>query len=618
MPRMYYQYAGPQGSAGPSQPSSSRPERTAAGPQGSTASSKPLDTRTYSSPRLSCDHGFDETPSLIEGALFELPKVQWYCGREVTHKGKRYEFWSPNSSQTPFFPGLYFTDLDYWPDKPDQRRFDGFPGPADPTEWAQYDDKDRYWRPFLRRPSSVRGDEACAPAYQPVCVEWTKGREDGDHVKPTFVQRLVNWSNELGRLTREVLVACSLEVVDVVLPPSVPQSAFDSLFQTRCYEEAVDMTARIQFFLREQLAYIDMKKGYPVANEKWVGVWVNNAAEERLARLLDARVPVFFAHRYEPTEMWRSEREEVQVLGSLVEGSEVALRKSIASNGFAFIANREAFPISWWEEDTGRDADLTDRSLDHRLSSSLFIESRQRARASGAELPTALERRIGERREGKFPFKPLDIVALFEGRLENGKEVLLQQAKKWETDQEEAKVVYDRELGREIYLPEDYVFPRGCFKAQTFGWPAPRLECYSRAGSGFVQRSASYWVYPTRAPRPGELGRLAIPPLESELEAVTPARAGSAEKVKSIAVPVVVEDATMEEAPLGGNTIEEDVPGIEEGGRNETGNEELQLPRDKGKGKAEVDDDAVSLGDPASDVEEMEMEEEEPPTAILQ
>ncbi|KAJ7858944.1 hypothetical protein B0H14DRAFT_3864239 [Mycena olivaceomarginata] len=188
--------AGPQGSAA-LLPSSSRlglSEETAAGPSGSAAPPARIDTRVFSTSRLECDHGYTAKPGVVLGMRFELPQVLRYTGRDVDCWGAVYGVWSPNSTQQPFFPGRMKAGFfSLYPQDLSQRRFDGQPGCFDPLEVPQYDMEDRDWLPFVRRPSTIRASEICAVGVRSVCVEWTKGRKDGDRANAQFVDALRRW-----------------------------------------------------------------------------------------------------------------------------------------------------------------------------------------------------------------------------------------------------------------------------------------------------------------------------------------------------------------------------------------------------------------------------------------
>ncbi|KAJ7079053.1 hypothetical protein B0H15DRAFT_954159 [Mycena belliarum] len=379
--------AGPLGSAATSDLRTYPLSSTAAGPSGSAVVAPSSDPRRYSTSRLPCDAGFDAHPGVIQGMRFELPLLQRYTGRDVEVDNVLYEIWSPNSTQIPFFPGRVRPGFALVPTAREQRRFDGHPGRFDHCEFPQYDVEDRDWAPFIRRASTIGPKESCRMGVHSLCVEWPKSSASPGGIKRSFFDSLSAWYGELGAQSEEALIEHQIQDEDWKRCPELPtQSNFEELRDCRVYEDAVDLLARMQRQMRERAAWIAMiramstsvfdasdvvDQGLPVADEQYVGLFVNDAMSDKVAWLLSVGIPVFIAHRYARHEQPRS----------VERGTEVGARKSPLTNGFAYIAKREKFAVTEWEEDPGRMPDVLDGTHDRAFSSSLYLEARAKARA---------------------------------------------------------------------------------------------------------------------------------------------------------------------------------------------------------------------------------------------
>ncbi|KAJ7656901.1 hypothetical protein DFH06DRAFT_1328442 [Mycena polygramma] len=567
----------------PENRSSSSPHSiSSANPSASVASSSPPDSRTYSTPRLNCDHGYTDRPGFILGMRFELPRISSYHGREVMCAATNgCEVWSPNSRQRPFFAGRMRADFHLIPEDLKQRRFDGFPGRFDPLEAPQYDIRDRSWLPFARRPSTVSPNEQCSVGYRQVCVEWSKGRGDGDRVNPCFVDLLQQWSSAMEGESQALRKAVSMHDEVWACSPAVPSGAqFRQLLDCRSYEDAVDLCAEIQSRLRERAAWISQicamtsefrgaaavwKDGYPPADDRYIGVFINDSSEDRIAWLLSARVPVFIVHRYTDRGERLPRLPHNELCTDFLQSTDVRFRKSEDRNGSANVAARRGFSVTWVEKDSGIDSDLEDPHHDLRFSSSRFLNARIRARTTSTRLPTQIPGTRPKPRNGRGgsqlarmtvthrPHPPPDDVlsnssdsedsedsgastdfgprAVYPERLswvrpppvmvpatgikwgkfeltseldlEDGAEIFLQRSKSWRPEADDMAVWFDREFHRELYIYEDYQVPPGCLSVQTYGCPAPPVNYYEAKGQqSYSKCKSSRWMYDRREPYP--------------------------------------------------------------------------------------------------------------------
>ncbi|KAK7007196.1 hypothetical protein R3P38DRAFT_2436258, partial [Favolaschia claudopus] len=108
------------------------------------------DTRVYPTSRLLSFHGYDAPAYVDDGFDHRLPPGLRYYGREVETSGRRYELWSPNSIQTPYYPGIRFNPTETAQSRDELlRRYDGQLGKFDYSIVPQYYDPRFPWRGFM-------------------------------------------------------------------------------------------------------------------------------------------------------------------------------------------------------------------------------------------------------------------------------------------------------------------------------------------------------------------------------------------------------------------------------------------------------------------------------------
>jgi hypothetical protein len=382
---------------------------------------------------------------------------------------------------------------------------------------------------------------------------------DGDRVNEQFVEKMRCWGAELEIRAQELRMSNELDEEDWARCPRNPsEQDYRALLSCRVYEIAVDQVADMQQQLRESNAWIAMIQamdgvvatnsatvwaaGYPAANDNFMGVWVNDVMEDKVAWLMSVGIPVFIAHRYGPQELCRSARRENPALRDFLDGTETEKRTSWELNSCGFVARREGQEVSWSESDDGRDSDLEDVAHHQEWSSSLLLEARSRARVSGTELPTSPPERP---EDPKLALRPLVARELYPGRVAwivppaipsvrpgakwekwelceevdvaEGEECVFKRAKKWEQEEEEGRVWYDRELLREIYVYADYQEPAGVRDSYLYGHPAPRVKYIDGTSEKHPRRKPSYWMYRTRIPHQEDVGRRAVTPAVEDL-----------------------------------------------------------------------------------------------------
>ncbi|KAJ7803925.1 hypothetical protein B0H13DRAFT_2388707 [Mycena leptocephala] len=273
-----------------------------------------VDTRVYSTSRLRSYHGYGDAPLVDDGFVWKLPKGGRYFGREVELDGRRYEIWSPNSLQIPYYPGVRPRASKLLPSSAkEQRRVDGQLGRFDPTISPQYFDTRRPWLAFLPSPGCpVDEDEA---QFTPVHDVWESTPDSGflGRLDPHFLSRLNEANDKADRAMRDrsrVRYSRKLLWDDRPLEPWV--DSLQALAKVYKFEEAVDLVRGVQRGILEKEAWARMASAWVLgggalekmkdeaikpANDELMGVWVHGTTELDLYFFLaKAEVPCFLIH----------------------------------------------------------------------------------------------------------------------------------------------------------------------------------------------------------------------------------------------------------------------------------------------------------------------------------
>ncbi|KAJ7454120.1 hypothetical protein FB451DRAFT_1408463 [Mycena latifolia] len=543
--------------AGPTASTERHPFSSSGGSTAAASSSaeilvrKPADTRVYSTSRVNCWHGYEEEPVTVEGMRFELLDVLRYNRRDVESPKAIRELWSPNSLQHAYLPGFEADDFDAPALLFQQRRWDGHWGPFDAFVSPQYDaEANSPWTPFVRHAHTWRSDPLGRCLVTPVHAIWKVGADGVPCVAPDFVENLRRADERLERRMVKIRSEMDLAESDWITRPKIPANRpmMEELESLTAYEDAVDHAAIVQRILRGKDAWISMAlalkrvpmdldalrgQPYPLADERYLGLWANDAHEEYVLWLLAVGVPIFIHHRYEKGEILRSDHSPSNRAHGFLDMTSAALLLTASGNGFQFIAEREQFPVTT--------EGLEERGLGkvcvhaNKFSSSQLLEARRKARIQGIELPTTPPRHRSP--EEKFTSKALDLVVLVSWRMPwiqppivlsgagAGKwekwvqyesattppfRYLRRRAHNWQPTSSHV-VRYDRENRRELYLRTDHVGPLGLVNQEVFGAPAPHERYFLMVQKGgeseYVQTHPSHWVYETRTSGPGDAGR---------------------------------------------------------------------------------------------------------------
>ncbi|KAJ7108801.1 hypothetical protein C8R44DRAFT_884830 [Mycena epipterygia] len=350
-----------------------------------------MGSKRYVHERRACLAGYLKMPSILSAMSFELRHLPRVTSRLVRTNGRIFELWSPNSAQIPFFPGVvrpnFFPEV---PRNPSERRYDGHVGVHDCLHTPQYLRQDVGHWPFMRRITHVDDDDYAAAAFAPLTDYW---RDVGPHtlagrLDPEFIDRLCTLSRELqARMSalRHLLSPTSTTWEN--RPAFASVTNLEMLRNVKYWEEAVDLGVALQRSLREMdawVSYVGQQRSWnalnldalrrttmDVADEQYIGGWINGTSEDVVLRYMLARVPCFVVHEYQSDEMPRS---SVCTFPNFLQNTEVEALLS-DMNPYQQIARRGGLLDSITTGDDGRGMAPFATAEAERRSSSVFLES---------------------------------------------------------------------------------------------------------------------------------------------------------------------------------------------------------------------------------------------------
>ncbi|KAF8157745.1 hypothetical protein K438DRAFT_1777081 [Mycena galopus ATCC 62051] len=305
----------------------------------------PDQAQLYSGRRLLSSQGLTYPPLIDDTFTLRLPKPGTNFGREVrtslSGHDRRFELWSPNSVQLPYYPGIRSSVLELrLSESLEQRRYDGKLGRFDPTLAPQYYDRRRPWLGMLVAPSSLSAFEISARAeYVPIIRVWEVSSEKPflGKLREEFVRDL----EEANRAAQAKMMGVGARIYRERVElwnhrPTRPlQREFSDLRSLTRFEQALDLGQELQRAIQERFAWARMAEAWLQfegkevelasveilpANEEFIGVWVHGIEEADLKFFLGpARVPCFLVH-----ELGNQDPTGELIMEDFVQGTPVA------------------------------------------------------------------------------------------------------------------------------------------------------------------------------------------------------------------------------------------------------------------------------------------------------
>ncbi|KAJ7843045.1 hypothetical protein B0H13DRAFT_1909573 [Mycena leptocephala] len=542
-------------------------------------------TARYGHQRLACTAGYHDVTSIRTEMTFELRHIPNISSRIVKVDGRTFELWSPNSTQMAFLPGE--RRADYQPTTPvvlTERRYDGHTGRHDCLFFPQYLHSSIVHWPFMRRATKVRKDDLAAAAFVPLMDHWVC--EEIDLRRGRFKDDLIDRLRVLLKILNHKMdkLRAKLSANSVTWearPRQTDEIAITRLLGVRRWEEAVDLGVAVQRGLREKegwIAYIEARfsqRGMdlsalqaatmPLANEQFIGCWINGASEESALRHLFAGIPCFIAHEYAAGQVTRNiTYAKTPVYGDMLEGTDVI--DLLHAGPYQRLARENPLRLDAISlGDDGRGWRKLVPAQMELLSSSLYLEEKLEAASAALALSKAALR-IAEASSSPPPptTSPAaaDTSALQIPSAPNAKKDQLahrelsyrtidpdrvpwvipppiqsvrsssEKWSKWELDSFQGapawvlrgrkrdvgadNMWHDRER-RRFLLFGSFSVPLGVVEEGRFGAPVPRFPFLVVEGSRATPKEPSYWMYRSQAPARLDAGVVARPPHPNSL-----------------------------------------------------------------------------------------------------
>ncbi|KAK7006113.1 hypothetical protein R3P38DRAFT_2555653, partial [Favolaschia claudopus] len=359
-----------------------------------SSDSDPLFPLYLRAARQNCAAGYYDSPEVYSGMRFELRRIPTVYSRVVKQKEKKWELWSPNSSQTPFLPGWRIPgSLPTLPKLLEDRRYDGHVGRMDCLFSPHYFGEDVPHWPFIRRQHMVLSNDFAYAAYEPLMNQWAVDRDDRrmGRFRPEYVERLSALRRELDERMEEIKARLrSGSTTWSSRPQYATPTVITELLGTRFWWDAVDRGVGVQRGLREKEAWVTMMHArrsigeptleqlrgveFPPADERFLGVWVNGLNERSVLCNLFAGIPCFIVHAYEPEDTTRADvYPYTTVQSDFVTGTDIV--REVLEGPYQKLARRDATRLdALLNLATRASPVLTATPEEAKSSSSLYLE----------------------------------------------------------------------------------------------------------------------------------------------------------------------------------------------------------------------------------------------------
>ncbi|KAF8200964.1 hypothetical protein BJ912DRAFT_1123641 [Pholiota molesta] len=247
--------------------------------------------------RLYAIAGYLDPPAVFANMYFLLPSFSSITSRLVTLGASTIELWSPNSNQTPFYPGLREPTFAGGKKLPaNYRRSDGHIGRFDPTVSPQHYDSRVPWMGFIKRPC-----DHPSPEFTPITRYWDpSGPGNKGSFAVDFLYRMKERYKELQRMIASKSAIERLNAKIWADRPLGRPDAFLTVDGEISFDVAVDDMALIQAEIKFMDAWCRLADAVlkeprlvsgPIqeAHDSLIGTWLNGAAKEDGLRLLQYR-----------------------------------------------------------------------------------------------------------------------------------------------------------------------------------------------------------------------------------------------------------------------------------------------------------------------------------------
>ncbi|EDR02887.1 uncharacterized protein LACBIDRAFT_308073 [Laccaria bicolor S238N-H82] len=550
-----------------------------------SSSYRPAPDSRVTSTRRSSATGYLAKPCVDSRMIARLPTFEIQSHRIVQIGEDAWELWSPNSKQLPFLPGLledhFQIDL---AGRRSDRRSDGHLGRFDACVSPQYPTGHPCWAPYVRQaPPSTTGypEFACI-------LDVTDQRSS---VRPQYINELLRRNDHLDARINELRAnssrnpSISLEDVWRRYSPTFSRDDINSLRSIRSFDKALDDISQLQRKFKLKAAWIDWvaqqqattswsrssNRAPDMADEFYMGVWINGEYEDDIDSFLAHRIPCFISHKLRGDELDRlfdagyGRRDTTFVQGTPIE------KLSHPHNRVEAFLRKQQVIITESDND---DNIATEEPSDppESLAASFSLIHREWSRGGPAPIAYIASPPAGQTVQPaststSSPFsdldfsncgaEPLDMVEIDPCRVAwiRPPPVMRPIGGKWAKWAEKnvdgelfvAKVgksyrdfdgvsYFDRSCNREvILLSAAQILPGAVSKPEVFGLPCPRYLHFVETPQNKAPRpaKASAWLYLTKDPIPTDVGLRAGHPAAEDLPLKDEFRAGPSNRPPS-------------------------------------------------------------------------------------
>ncbi|KAJ7199160.1 hypothetical protein GGX14DRAFT_572922 [Mycena pura] len=501
--------------------------------------------------RLSSQAGWREFPAVHAGLGFTLHGLFSLSSRVVVAGQRVFQLWSPNSVQSPFYPGIADPSFEPLAALPSgSRRSDGSLGRFDPTVAPQlYRAATPYWG-FVRRAELVQPTDPNYPFFAPITQFWrdsgvNRGGQATGILSEDFVNQLARRGQEMSAQGDTILAELPPNWrIESLLPPSVQGLSIEigRLRVPSLYQDALDTCARVQRALQLRLAWTEwmplfrqapsnatlLRLMITAAEEAYMGFWLNGGDERMSLVLMHLRVPGFVLHEFMsgetnvPTSSLRDFLEDSTTASSTSPYDEVVGVRADSDGwptdvqGSALLPSRDELWMSssWFAQ--GPQERGAPRPMVIPPTSPVLSEPPQHPPArTGPSPPTVSMEDDSSDYGDRSPITPM---ANEETEWIQPPDIQAAPSsssawQRWSYDEDQeafvllgkhnknvrGKAYFDRSLHRKLFII-GHVIPDGVWDLHNFGLPVPQCDFPVRSGNKWISKKRSQWMYVQERP----------------------------------------------------------------------------------------------------------------------
>ncbi|EDR12592.1 uncharacterized protein LACBIDRAFT_311137 [Laccaria bicolor S238N-H82] len=528
---------------------------------------RPTPDSRVTSTRRSSATSYLARPCVDSRMIAKLPKFEIQSHRIVQLGEEVWELWSPNAQQLPFLPGLledhFSVDI---ASRRSDRRSDGHLGRFDACVSPQFATGHPSWAPHIKRvPTSL---SEC-PEF--ACIlDVTDSRSS---IHTNYIRELQQRNSRLEARIENLRAnsrrdpSITLEDVWKFYNPNLRPDDISDLRSIRSFDKALDDVTLLQRKFKLKAAWIDWVERQQtttswsrstnrlpeMADESYMGCWINGQEEEEIDWLLAHRIPCFIVHKLMGDKLDRLlDAGRGPKHTSFVRNTPIENLSSPHNRIETFLRRQRVIITESDNDDNIGNEEPSDPPEALYASFSLFHKEWSRGGPAPIAYavipnPTPPTQHASSTSPllgldfSSYGADPLDMVEVDPRRVAwiRPPPVMSPLKGKWEKWVEKnvegelfvtrvgrsyadfhGVSYFDRSRNREIILLSDApILPGAISKTEIFGLPCPRHLHFAEVPQNKTPRpaKASSWLYLTKDPTPGDVGMQARRPHAEDL-----------------------------------------------------------------------------------------------------